>query len=54
MLREAIDPAHDWQAQVEQAMAAYLGCMAQNPVLMRTLFIEILGLGARAWPHAGV
>jgi len=45
VLRGAIDPARDWQTQVEQAMAAYLGCLAQNPVLMRTLFIEILGLG---------
>ena len=46
MLREAIDPAHEWQTQIEVALAAYLGCMKQNPPLMRTLFIEILGLGA--------
>jgi len=46
VLRDAIDPAHDWEEQVERALAAYLGCMAANPVLMRTLFIEILGLGA--------
>jgi AcrR family transcriptional regulator len=46
VLRDAIDPAHEWQTQVEHALAAYLGCMAQNPVLVRTLFIEILGLGA--------
>ncbi len=46
VLRAAIDPNHEWQTQLEQALAAYLGCMAQNPVLMRTLFIEILGLGA--------
>jgi len=45
VLRGAIDPGRDWQVQVEQAMAAYLGCLAQNPVLMRTLFVEILGLG---------
>ncbi len=45
VLRGAIDPAHGWQTQVEQALAAYLGCMAGNPILMRTLFIEILGLG---------
>ena len=45
VLRDAIDPAREWQMQAEQAMAAYLGCLAQNPVLMRTLFIEILGLG---------
>ncbi len=45
VLRNAIDPAHDWQTQLERAMNAYLGSIAQNPVLMRTLFIEILGLG---------
>lgn len=46
VLRDAIDPQHEWQTQIERALAAYLGCMAQSPVLMRTLFIEILGLGA--------
>ena len=46
VLREAIDPAHDWEQQVERALSAYLGCMAANPVLLRTLFVEILGLGA--------
>lgn len=46
VLRNAIDPARPWQTQVETAIHAYLGCLAQNPVLMRTLFIEILGLGA--------
>jgi AcrR family transcriptional regulator len=46
VLRDSIDPQHEWQTQVERALAAYLGSMAQNPVLMRTLYIEILGLGA--------
>lgn len=46
VLRGSIDPEHDWHTQVERALAAYFGCMAENPVLMRTLFIEILGLGA--------
>jgi AcrR family transcriptional regulator len=46
VLRDAIDPAHDWEQQVERAIRAYLQCMAGNPLLMRTLFIEILGLGA--------
>jgi len=45
VLQGAIDPAQPWQAQVEGALTAYLGCMAANPVLMRTLYIEILGLG---------
>jgi AcrR family transcriptional regulator len=46
VLRDAIDPSHDWHAQLETALTAYLGRMTQSPVLMRTLFIEILGLGA--------
>ncbi len=45
VLRHAIDPAHDWEQQLESALSAYLGAMAQNPTLMRTLFVEILGLG---------
>lgn len=45
VLRKAIDPSHDWEIQVESAISAYFGCLAQNPVLLRTLFIEILGLG---------
>jgi AcrR family transcriptional regulator len=47
VLRDAIDPAQPWQAQVEQALGAYLGCLASSPVLMRTLYVEILGLGAQ-------
>ena len=46
VLRAAIAPGGEWQAQVEQAMAAYFGVLARNPVLLRTLFIDILGLGA--------
>lgn len=45
VLRDAIDPAKDWHDQIDQALAAYLRGMAQNPVLLRTLFMEILGLG---------
>ena len=45
VLRDAIDPRHGWEQQVERALRAYLECMASNPVLMRTLFIEILHLG---------
>lgn len=45
VLRGAINPRSDWQAQVEQALSAYFGALACNPVLLRTLFIEILGLG---------
>jgi AcrR family transcriptional regulator len=45
VLREAIDPSHGWEQQVERGLGAYLACMASNPVLVRTLFVEILGLG---------
>lgn len=46
VLKEAIDPNRDWKPQVEHAMGAYLACLASNPTLLRTLFIEILSLGA--------
>lgn len=46
VLRTAIDPQAAWQAQVEQVLGAYLKALSGNPVLLRTLFIEILGLGA--------
>jgi AcrR family transcriptional regulator len=45
VLRDAIDPSHGWEEQAERAIGAYLRCMADNPVLMRTLFVEILALG---------
>lgn len=45
VLRGAIDPRHPWQTQLEHALSAYLGGLAANPVLMRTLYVEILGLG---------
>jgi AcrR family transcriptional regulator len=45
VLRASLDPAQPWDAQVEQALAAYLGCLASDPVLLRTLYVEILGLG---------
>ena len=45
VLRSAINPDRGWEQQVEQAIGAYLGALAQNPVLMRALFVDILGLG---------
>lgn len=45
VLRNAIDTARDWHDQVETAISAYFGCLSQNPALVQTLFIEILGLG---------
>ena len=46
LIQGVIDPMHDWQVQVEQALAAYLGALACNPVLLRTLFLDLPGLGA--------
>jgi AcrR family transcriptional regulator len=45
VLRDSVDPGKPWELQVEHALRAYLDGMAVNPVLMRTLFIEILHLG---------
>lgn len=45
VLQNAIDPALSWQAQLQGAVTAYLGCLAQNPLLLRTLFIDIMVLG---------
>lgn len=45
VLKSAIDTQRDWHTQVEQALGAYLATLACNPVLLRTLFIAILGLG---------
>ena len=45
VLRDAIDPEHDPLTQAERALGAYLATMASNPVLLKTLFIAILGLG---------
>lgn len=45
VLRKAIDARQHWDAQLEEALAAYFAAMAANPDLLRTLLIEILGLG---------
>jgi AcrR family transcriptional regulator len=45
VLRQAIDPGHEWQTQLDRALVAYLGSMAQNPALLRSLSMVILGLG---------
>jgi len=46
VLQGAIEPLHDWQVQMERALAAYLGALACNPVLLRTLFLDLPALGA--------
>ena len=47
VLKAAVDPGRDWATQVDHALEAYLGCLARNPQLLRTLFIEILHSGAQ-------
>ena len=43
-----LDPNRHWQDQVESAMTAYLGVLAENPIMLcRALFIDILGLGTQ-------
>lgn len=46
-LDSVLDPTRHWQDQVEAAMTAYLGVLAENPIMLRALFIDILGLGAQ-------
>ena len=46
VLRDQVDVSRDWHEQVERALSAYFQALAVSPVLLRTLFIEILGLGA--------
>ncbi len=44
-LRATLDPQRSWQSQLDGALKAYLGRLASNPMLLRTIFVEILGLG---------
>lgn len=46
-LSQMLNPTQSWEDQVETAIAAYLGELAQNPIMLRALFIEILGLGTQ-------
>jgi AcrR family transcriptional regulator len=41
----AVDPAQPWRTQVTHAVTAYLDALSQDPALLKTLFVEILGLG---------
>lgn len=45
VLAEAVDLRQPWHTQVENAVTAYLDFLAQDPALLKTLFVEILGLG---------
>ena len=45
ILAERIDPQLPWREQLPDALNAYFDWMASDPALMRTLFVDILGLG---------
>jgi len=45
VLRQALDPARPWHAQVPAVLGAYLGTLAASPALTRTLLVEVLQLG---------
>lgn len=45
VLSDEVDPAQPWQTQVERTVTCYLEFLSQDLVLLRTLFVEILGLG---------
>lgn len=46
VLMSQLNPDRPWREQVQDALTAYFGWMAKNPVLMRALFIDILAIGA--------
>ena len=45
VLRSALDRQRPWQPQLDQVLEAYLDSLATNPALLRTLYVEIWGLG---------
>jgi len=45
-LREAIDPAQPWHAQLERALGDYLAHLACGPQLLRSLFVDVHHLGS--------
>jgi len=47
VIRRAIEGAHDMHSRVRCAHRAYLQRIKEHPLLMRTLFIEILAAGSR-------
>ena len=47
VIRQAIESAHDMHTRVRYAHRAYLQRIKEHPLLMRTLFIEILAAGTR-------
>lgn len=46
LIAEGFDPNADWVEQLGHVTRAYLASLQAQPVLIRTLFIELLGIGA--------
>ena len=44
-LTKAVEPSDDWTTRVDQVVKAYFSHLAANPLLMRTLFIDVLAVG---------
>lgn len=45
VLRGHLAGAADWRTKLLSALSAYFNVLSSNPVLLRSLFIEVLGLG---------
>jgi AcrR family transcriptional regulator len=45
LIAEGFDPNADWVEQLGHVTRAYLASLQAQPVLIRTLFIELLGIG---------
>jgi AcrR family transcriptional regulator len=50
-IAEAVDPADEWDRQVDQALGAYLGAVAASPALYRSFVRELPALGERGAAH---
>jgi AcrR family transcriptional regulator len=49
-IRAAVDPHADWDAQIRQAVAAYVDHIAARPAITLTWIRELPALGAQATP----
>ena len=48
---EAVDPADDWERQVDQALGTYLDAVAASPALYQSFVRELPALGERGAEH---
>jgi AcrR family transcriptional regulator len=50
-IADAVDPADQWEQQVDQALGAYLGAVAASPAVYRSFVRELPALGERGAAH---